>query len=74
MNLDANPSGAPTFGGSTSHDSRFGGKSLFASLLRFVARVARDLESTAYRRLRELEERSTDGPHPGAPNRVKQSH
>jgi hypothetical protein len=71
----ANPSGAPTAGGATSLGSRFGGASLTAHVLRFVARVARDLESVAYRRLRELERRTqAEHPsvHPGAPQRAKQ--
>jgi hypothetical protein len=41
---------------------------------RFLARVARDLEATAYRRLREMEQRSKNGrAHPGAPKRTKQA-
>jgi hypothetical protein len=73
----ANPSGAPTAGGATTLGSRFGGASLLAHLLRLVARVARDLEATAYRRLREMELRSQaehpDEPRPGAPRRVKRA-
>ena len=41
-----------------------------------VARVARDVEAEAYRRLRDLEQR--EGGHserrPGAPNRVRHTH
>src|SRR4051812_35455013 len=70
----ANPSGAPEAGGSTSRGSRFGGDSLMAKLLRMVARLARDVEAQAYRRLRdmELDEAPNDGGRrPGAPNRVR---
>jgi hypothetical protein len=70
----ANPSGAPEAGGATSHGSRFGGDSLLARFLRMVARVARDVESVAYRRLRDLEhdaEAREGHPLPGAPNRVR---
>ena len=68
----ANPSGAPEAGGATSRGSRFGGDSLTAKLLRMLARVARDLEATAYRRLRDMELRDkSGGRRPGAPNRVR---
>ena len=69
----ANPSGAREEGGATTWGSRFGGDSLEAHFLRFVARIARDLEAGAYRRLRDLEQRSQKGgeqPHPGAPRRA----
>jgi hypothetical protein len=70
----ANPSGAPEAGGATTWGSRFGGDSLEAHVLRFVARIARDIEAGAYRRLRDLEQRSQksgDQPHPGAPRRAR---
>lgn len=70
----ANPSGAPEAGGATSHGSRFGGDSLLAMFLRMVARVARDIEAEAYRRLRDLErdfEAREGHAMPGAPNRVR---
>jgi hypothetical protein len=71
---DPNPSGAPEAGGATTTHSLFGGSSLAARTWRFLARVARDLESTAYRRLKEMEQRSTDGcEHPGAPKRTKEA-
>ena len=74
----AAPSGAPDFGGATSRGSRFGGDSLTAKFLRAVARVARDVEAEAYRRLRDLERIETDAEptqwHPGAPNRVRHAH
>jgi hypothetical protein len=38
-----------------------GGGSVLGHLWRFIARVSRDLEATAYRRLRALEERRTRG-------------
>lgn len=70
----AAPSGAPEAGGATTMGSRFGGDSLEAKFLRALARVARDLEAGAYRRLRDLErlerERVRGGRRPGAPNRV----
>lgn len=71
----ANPSGAPEAGGATTTGSRFGGVSLIAHVLRFVARVARDLEATAYRRLRDMEnnaKRRGEGNGPGSPNRVRE--
>ncbi len=71
----ANPSGAPEAGGATTTGSRFGGRSLVAHALRFLARVARDLEATAYRRLRDMEiqaKRRGEGGEPGAPNRVRE--
>jgi hypothetical protein len=70
----ANPSGAPEAGGATTWGSRFGGDSLEAHFLRFVARIARDVEAGAYRRLRDLEQRSQSNghaPHPGAPRRAR---
>jgi hypothetical protein len=71
----ANPSGAPEAGGSTSRGSVFGGDSLMAKLLRMVARIARDLEATAYRRLRDMEMRAAGKNdqciRPGAPKRVR---
>ncbi|MCU1280429.1 MAG: hypothetical protein JWM53_3975 [bacterium] len=73
----ANPSGAPEAGGSTACGSVFGGDSLRARLLRMVARVARDVEAEAYRRLRDMEQRaarSDGGFRPGAPNRVRHAH
>jgi len=72
----ANPSGAPEAGGAVSRGSVFGGDSLMARLLRAVARVARDFEATAYRRLRDMEMRAQKGPgpRPGAPNRVRHAH
>ena len=72
----ANPSGAPEAGGATSCGSRFGGASLWAKLLRMVARVARDVEAEAYRRLRDLEQQAEKGGgfRPGAPNRVRHAH
>ena len=76
MNTNANPSGAPTAGGSTAPGSQFGGQSLIAHALRFLARIARDLEATAYRRLREMELKSQGKdprPHPGAPDRAKEA-
>jgi hypothetical protein len=75
--IKPNPSGAPTAGGATTPGSRFGGTSLAARLLRLLARVARDLEATAYRRLREMdlsaEARDPNGLRPGAPNRTKRA-
>jgi hypothetical protein len=74
----ANPSGAPEYGGATSPGSVFGGTSLTAKLLRALARFARDLESMAYRRLRDLEVQEAHKAgtciRPGAPNRVKHAH
>ncbi len=72
----ANPSGAPEAGGATSRGSHFGGDSLVARLLRMVARIARDVEATAYRRLRDLEQqqrRAGVGDRPGAPRRVREA-
>jgi hypothetical protein len=52
--------------------SLFGGGSWPARLWRFLARISRDLEATAYRRLKELEQRSKNSrPHPGAPRRTR---
>ena len=73
----ANPSGAPEAGGATSRGSVFGGDTLTARMLRMVARIARDIEAGAYRRLRDLELRADkkDGSwRPGAPNRVRNPH
>ena len=72
----ANPSGAPEAGGATTLGSRFGGDSMMARFLRAVARVARDVEAEAYRRLRDLEQQQPAGdePRPGAPNRVRRAH
>lgn len=76
-NHGANPSGAPTAGGSTSRGSEFGGRSLVAHALRLVARVARDLEAGAYRRLREMDlaaqAADPDGKRPGSPQRAKEA-
>ena len=76
----ANPSGAPEAGGATSHGSVFGGSSLIAQAWRMLARIARDLEATAYRRLRDMEARRQhikshpgDAVEPGAPKRVKEA-
>jgi hypothetical protein len=75
----ANPSGAPEAGGATTRGSIFGGRSVVARLWRMLARVARDLEATAYRRLRDMEARRThvqhpgDAREPGAPKRVKEA-
>jgi hypothetical protein len=75
----ANPSGAPEAGGATTPGSVFGGRSLVARAWRFLARVARDLEATAYRRLRDMEARRQkvshpgDAMNPGAPKRVKEA-
>lgn len=68
----ANPSGAPEFGGATTRQSLFGGRSILAHLLRFVARIGRDLEATAYRRLKDLEGRTGKG-GAGSPNRTKEA-
>jgi hypothetical protein len=73
----ANPSGAPEAGGATTPASQFGGNTLMARFLRMVARVARDVEAEAYRRLRDMERgiRQYDGGlRPGAPNRVRRGH
>jgi hypothetical protein len=70
-------SGAPEAGGATTAGSVFGGRTFVAHALRLLARVARGLESTAYRRLRDMEARRTGATHPGderqpgAPRRVK---
>lgn len=73
----ANPSGAPEAGGATSRGSRFGGDSLTAKLLRMLARVARAVEASAYRRLRDLErelqQRDQTIQRPGAPRRVREA-
>ena len=75
--IKPNPSGAPTAGGATTSGSRFGGTSLAARLLRLLARVARDLEATAYRRLRAMDQsaeaRDPDRRRPGAPKRAKRA-
>jgi hypothetical protein len=70
----ANASGAPEAGGATTPHSMFGGTSMMAKMLRFMARVARNLEATAYRRLKELEQRRTGGipsSDPGSPKRAR---
>jgi hypothetical protein len=70
----ANPSGAPEAGGATSRGSVFGGSTLTASLLRMVARVARDIEARCYRRLRDMElaaDKNDGSYRPGAPYRVR---
>ena len=65
-------SGAPEAGGATTPHSMFGGDSMVARAWRFLARVARDLEATAYRRLKEMEERRASH-GPGAPRRAKEA-
>jgi hypothetical protein len=69
----ANRSGAPEAGGAVSAGSRFGGDTLQAHVLRFVARIARSVEATCYRRLRDLDLEQFGDPRgrPGAPNRVR---
>jgi hypothetical protein len=71
----ARSSGAPEAGGAVTPGSRFGGDTLEAKFLRMVARVARDFEAGAYRRLRDLEKQyeETCGPGPGAPHRVRKA-
>jgi hypothetical protein len=72
----SNRSGAPEAGGATTRHSMFGGDTLLARLLRMIARVGRDLEATAYRRLREMELRRTGGRpsnSPGAPRRTREA-
>jgi hypothetical protein len=72
----ANPSGAPEAGGATTRHSMFGGSSWLAQFLRFVARIGRDLEATAYRRLKDLEKVRTGGApsaDPGAPHRAREA-
>jgi hypothetical protein len=76
----ANPSGAPEAGGATTPGSVFGGRTLVARVWRMLARIARDLEATAYRRLRDMEDRRKgvkshpgDAKEPGAPRRVKRA-
>jgi hypothetical protein len=72
----ANPSGAPDAGGATTPHSAFGGRSFIASALRFLARIARNLEATAYRRLREMELKRNAGrtsSEPGAPRRTREA-
>lgn len=71
---EAHRSGAPEAGGATTRYSHFGGDTLQARLLRMVARVARDLEASAYRRLRDLEQQRTGGTpsdEPGVPRRAR---
>ncbi len=69
-----NPSGAPEAGGATTAHSLFGGSTFPARLWRFLARVARDLESTAYRRLKEMERRAPQNEaRPGAPRRAREA-
>ncbi len=58
----ANPSGAPEAGGATTWASRFGGDSLEAHLWRFVARISRDIEAAAYRRLRRAAQPAAGDP------------
>ncbi len=74
----AAPSGAPEAGGATTRGSQFGGLTLMARFLRAVARVARDVEAEAYRRLRDLERLAAGGEdprlRPGVPNRVRHAH
>ncbi|HEY2748247.1 MAG TPA: hypothetical protein VGL86_26675 [Polyangia bacterium] len=72
----AAPSGAPEAGGATSRGSQFGGRNMLARFLRAVARVARDVEAEAYRRLRDLERDAgrDESVRPGAPNRVRHAH
>jgi len=74
----AAPSGAPEFGGATTHGSEFGGRTLLAMFLRAVARLARGVEAEAYRRLRDLDRdvaAEDAGEHrPGTPNRVRHAH
>jgi hypothetical protein len=72
----ANPSGAPEAGGATTRHSMFGGATMIARFLRFVARIGRDLEATAYRRLKDLEQARTGGlpsDDPGAPHRTREA-
>ena len=75
--VSANPSGAPEAGGATTMGSVFGGKTFVASVWRWLARMARDLEQVAYRRLRDMESQRKSVKHPGddrepgAPRRVK---
>jgi hypothetical protein len=71
----ANPSGAPEAGGATTPGSVFGGRSLIARGWRLLARIARDLEATAYRRLRDMEgaKHPGDEREPGSPKRVKEA-
>lgn len=72
----ANPSGAPEAGGATTTFSMFGGTSMIARLLRMLARIGRNLEATAYRRLKEMEARRTGGVpshDPGAPRRTREA-
>jgi hypothetical protein len=69
-------SGAPEFGGATTPHSMFGGSSLTARLLRMLARVCRVIEASAYRGLRDLEHRRTNGypsSDPGAPQRTREA-
>jgi len=74
MEKERNHSGAPEAGGATTRHSMFGGDSLLAHALRWMARVGRDLEASAYRRLKELERVRTGGKpsdSPGAPRRAR---
>jgi hypothetical protein len=71
-----NVSGAPEAGGATTRHSMFGGDSFLARFLRFLARIGRDLEATAYRRLKDLEKARTGGApsdEPGAPKRTREA-
>ena len=52
----------------------FGGTTMMARLLRLMARVARNLEATAYRRLKEMELQRNGGipsRDPGSPRRTR---
>lgn len=67
-------SGAPEYGGATTHGSSFGGDGFVPSLLRAVARLARSVEAASYRKLRELDVNA--GPLDtgrGRPRRVKEA-
>jgi hypothetical protein len=80
IELESNPSlwphasGAPDAGGATTRGSLFGGRGLWPSLLRAVARLARAVEAEAYRRLRDLDRDVSDvGETRGRPHRVKEA-
>ena len=67
-------SGAPEAGGATTAGSIFGGIGLYPMVLRAIARVARAVEATTYRKLRDLDRGAgavTGGQ--GRPRRVKQA-
>ncbi|HEX2570664.1 MAG TPA: hypothetical protein VH877_13995 [Polyangia bacterium] len=72
IDVTPGPSGAPEAGGATTPGSMFGGRGLFSSFLRLVARVARSIEAAAYRRLRDLDLTAGE-PHGarGRPSRTK---